>query len=72
MDSDTLIGFAVIAAVVLLIVWASRRGGRRGRGSHDYDGAATGAFVFADTSDSSSSCDSGGDSGGGDCGGGGD
>lgn len=68
MDSDTLIGFAVIAAVVLLIVWASRRSGRRGHRSRDYDG--TGAFVFADTSDSSSSCDSGGDSGG-DCGGGG-
>jgi len=73
MDTDTLIGFAVVAAVVLLVVWASRRSGGRGRGSHDYDGAATGAFVFADTSDSSASCDSGGDSGGGgDCGGGGD
>jgi hypothetical protein len=70
---DILIGFAVMAAVVLLIVWASRRSGRRGHRSHDHDGAATGAFVFADTSDSSSSsCDAGGDSGGGDCGGGGD
>ena len=72
MDSDTLIGFAIIAAVVLLIVWAVRRGGRRGHRSHDYDGVGGSAFVFADTSDSSSSCDSGGgDSGGGDCGGGG-
>ena len=70
MDTDLLIGFAVIAAIVLLLVWASRRSRRRGHRSGDYD--AGGAFVFADTSDSSSSCDSGGDSGGfGDCGGGG-
>ena len=66
---DTLIGMAVVAAVVLLIVWGSRRTGRRGHRSHGYDGA--GAFVYADTFDSSSSCDSGDSGGGGDCGGGG-
>ncbi|HZF93531.1 MAG TPA: hypothetical protein VEZ20_01525 [Allosphingosinicella sp.] len=73
MNTNELTVLGIIAATVLLIVWAARRNPRRGRGAHDGagDGAATGAFVFADTADSSS-CDGDGDSGGGDCDGGGD
>jgi hypothetical protein len=68
MDQDMLIGFAVIAGVLAVILLLARRARRHGRRSYGHGGES--AFVFGVDGDGDSSCDSGGD--GGDCGGGGD